>query len=266
MPAHGLRVAPRGTGSIVTVVVVLALAVLVGPVVDKARLDFGGTRLVEFHIGIVCRIVPEIGIFGINQGEQWHVGRVEIARILAVVGTVAPGIARHMQAIAFELELLHRLDKSLRIGLILFISELIVGHHESGRGIDIAIKSGTLAPNFVQFPDLPVHESVTVIVLLVKSPQLVELALVTRSVVAEIDHHQHAIADTFRKILVGTGIRADASDVARLVVHVLHPGLELLFELRRSRSLVAQERRISAIVRHLREREIHSRLRKSKHH
>ena len=84
MPADSLRVTPRGARCIVAVVIVFALAVLVSPVVHKARIHFARTRLVKLHVGVVGGLAPELGVFRINGGEKRHVGRVEITRVLAV--------------------------------------------------------------------------------------------------------------------------------------------------------------------------------------
>ena len=109
-----------------------------------------------------------------------------------------------MQAVAFEFGLFHGLNQFLGVFLVLLVAKLVVCHHQGCCGIDIAIQSGTVAriPRFRKITDFPNHESVFVLELLVEIPNLVELALVTRSIVTEIDHQEHAVADTFRKILV----------------------------------------------------------------
>ena len=257
MPADSLSIAPRSAGSVVAVIVVFALAVLVGPVINEARRNFSRAGFVKLHVGIVCGFAPEARVFRIDQGKKRHIGRVKIARVLAVVAGIAPLVARQVQTVRFKLELFHGLDELLGIFLVLFIAKLVISHHEGCGGIDIAIKSSTLVISLVQVTDLPDHQAVFVHHLLVEVPDFVELRLIACRIIAEIDHQKHAVTDTFREVFVGTRIRTHTGDITVFVVHGLHPIGKLGFQFFGSFSLVAQKRRISTVIRHLRKREIH---------
>ena len=267
MPADGLRITPRSARSVVAVIVVFALAVLVGPVINETRRrSVRSTCFVKAHVGFVSGFAPEFSIFGIDHGKDRHVGRVKVTRILAVVTRIAPLVARQMQAVRFEFGLFHGLDELLGVFLVLFIAKLVVSHHESGGSIDIAIESGTVTgiPRLRKVTDLPNHEAVFVHHLLVEVPNLVELRLIARRIVTKVDHQEHAVADTFREIRIGTRIGTNTGNIALFVVHGLHPVSKLGLQFFGSLGLVAQKRRISTVIGHLREREVHLSLGKSK--
>ena len=163
-----------------------------------------------------------------------------------------------MQTVRFELRLFHGLDELLGIFLVLFVTELEVSHCKSSGGIDIAIECCTVTgiPRLRKITNLPNHEAVFVHHLLVEVPNLVELRLIARRVIAKVDHQKHAVTDTFREIRIRTRIRTDTSNIAIFIVHGFEPVGKLGLQFFGGLGLVAQKRCISTVIRHLREREI----------
>ena len=172
-----------------------------------------------------------------------------------------------MEAIFFKLILLHVLQESTSFIKILFVTKL-VRSHDQGRGhIHFRICcSICFVIVRIQTAKRPVHQSMIVSTRLVERPQLIELGLVARRIVAEIDHHQHSVAGTFRHVIVTTLVLFNCGVISAFLILVRQVKFKSLLQLSRSLGLVRKDNAVSTIVGVLRIREVHRRLRKSKSH
>ena len=93
-------------------------------------------------------------------------------------------------------------DEGLGVSEILRITPLLIGHHKRHRDVQIAIRRTIRSVNGTKVADLPVHEAIRILPLLVVVPKLVELRLSIIRGVVHIHHDEHAVANA-----LGNGVR-----------------------------------------------------------
>ena len=116
----------------------------------------------------------------------------------------------------------------------------------------------------IQVSKRPVHEAMFVGTRLVERPHFIELGLIACRIVAEIDHHQHAVAGSFRNKVVAPLVLFYRCIISAFLVLVLQIELKGFLQLRCSFSLVRKNNTVPTIIGILRIREIDFSLRKPK--
>ena len=170
-----------------------------------------------------------------------------------------------MQAIFFELILLHVLQESTSFIKILFVSKLVRCHDQGSGHIHFGIRGGIrIVVVRIQAAKRPVHESMVIRTGLVERPKFIELRLIAGRVVAEVDHHQHAVAGPFRHEIIAALVFFDCGIVTAFLILVRQVKFKSLLQLRRSFCLTRKDNAVPAIIGILREREIHRSLRQAK--